>query len=197
MHNAEFKPPAAVERAPEPDPVALPAGLWPKAKHLVLHNILHLDDTPHRIAFGVLLGFIVGATPTIGLQMLIYVAFATLLGANKVSGILPVWLSNPLTALPLYYTNWRIGRFFLGGGEADAAATQKILEAVVGVPGQNLPLWERLWSAHFWTAAFDAFVAMGAELWLGSLLVGIAFGVPAYWITRRAVIVFRERRPHH
>ncbi len=187
-------PPAAPTPAGGPDLQALPPGLWPKVKHLVVHNILHLDDTPHRIAFGVLLGFIVGATPTIGLQMLIYVAIATLLGANKISGILPVWLSNPVTAVPLYYTNWRIGRFMMGGGTVDKAATEKILEAVVGVPGQDQPLWERIFSPTFWSAALDAFMAMGAELWLGSLLVGVVLGVPAYWLTHRGVIAFRKRR---
>jgi len=161
----------------------------------VVHNILHLDDTPHRIAFGVFLGFVVGATPTIGLQMVIYVTLAALLGANKISGILPVWLSNPLTAVPLYYSNWRIGRFFLGG-DGDSELSQRMLEQVVGIPGQDLPLWERLFSGTFWKAAFDAFVAMGAELWLGSVLVGVVCGALGYWASYRGVLAFRERRKH-
>ncbi len=189
-------PPSDGSEAPKssggPELANLPPGLWPKIKHLVVHNVLHLDDTPHRIAFGVFLGFIVGATPTIGLQMLIYVAIATVLGANKVSGILPVWLSNPVTAVPLYYSNWRIGQFLLGG-EADDAASQKMLEAVVGLPGQDQPLWQRIVSPEFWTAAIDAFVALGGELWLGSLVVGVVLGMPAYWATRRGVIAFRNR----
>lgn len=171
----------------------LPPGLWPKVKHLVTHNVLHLDDTPHRIAFGVFLGFVVGATPTIGLQMLIYVAIAAVLGANKVSGILPVWLSNPITAVPLYYTNWRIGQF-LTGGSADDAASQKMLEALAGLSGQDQPLWQRVVSPDFWKAAIDAFVALGVELWLGSLVVGVVLGIPAYWVTYRGVIAFRKRR---
>lgn len=173
----------------------MPSGLWAKTKHLVVHNILHLDDTPHRIAFGVFLGFLVGATPTIGVQMLIYVALAALLGANKISGILPVWLSNPLTAVPLYYSNWRIGRFLLGG-ESDDAASRRVIEQVVGMPGQDMPLWERVFSASFWDAALHAFMAMGAELWLGSVLVGLVLGAIGYWATYRGVIVFRARRPH-
>lgn len=188
----DVAPAAATAAAPAEAP-ELPPGLWAKTKHLVVHNILHLDDTPHRIAFGVFLGFVVGATPTIGLQMIIYVTLAAIVGANKVSGILPVWLSNPVTAVPLYYSNWRIGRFLLGG-EADSEASQRMLEQVIGVPGQDLPLWERLFSLSFWEAAFEAFMAMGAELWVGSLLVGVVAGAAGYWATYRGVIGFRARR---
>ena len=175
------------DRAPPP-----PKGLWARTKHLVVHNILHLDDTPHRIALGVFLGFVVGATPTIGLQMIIYVAIAAIVGANKVSGILPVWLSNPLTAVPLYYSNWRIGRFLLSGS-ADEDGGRALIESVVNLPGAELPLWERVTSSEFWSAAMDAFVAMGAELWLGSLVVGLLFGIFGYWAAYRGVIAFRGR----
>ena len=172
----------------------VPRGPWEKAKHLVIHNILHLDDTPHRIAFGVFLGFLVGATPTIGIQMILYVAIAAVLRANKVSGILPVWLSNPLTAVPLYYSNWRIGRFVLSGDASDAANGRANIEALIDLPGKDLPLWDRLVSPDFWSAAMEAFVAMGAELWLGSVLVGLALGIPAYWLTYRGVIAYRRRQ---
>lgn len=184
-------PPEEVERTEAPSPP--PKGLWARTKHLVVHNILHLDDTPHRIALGVFLGFVVGATPTIGLQMVIYVAIAAIVGANKVSGILPVWLSNPLTAVPLYYSNWRIGRFLLAG-DGDEAGGRALIESVVNLPGADLPLFERLTSSAFWSAAMDAFVAMGAELWLGSLVVGLVFGAVGYWASYRGVIAFRRKR---
>ena len=43
--------------------------LW----HVLEHHILGLNDEPHRIARGVFLGTVVAFTPTLGLQMMIYV----------------------------------------------------------------------------------------------------------------------------
>lgn len=176
---------------PEDD---LPPGLWAKARHLVVHRILRLDDTPHRIAFGVFLGFVVGATPTIGFQMIIYVAFATLLRANKVSGILPVWMSNPITAVPLYYTNWRIGQFLLTGELSNSDATKEAISRMMGGVSSELGFVDRMMSAAFWSDVFDLFVSMGAELWVGSFFVGFVLGVPAYWAAYRGVIAYRARR---
>jgi uncharacterized protein (DUF2062 family) len=200
MAPAEPTPPAPTgDLAPAAgttSPATSPRGLWAKVRHLVVHNILHLDDTPHRIAFGVFLGFLVGATPTIGIQMVVYVALAALLGANKVSGILPVWLSNPITAVPLFYGNWRIGRFLMRG-EADVdGAGRALIEQVINLPGAELPLHERLFDAAFWSAAMDAFVSMGAELWVGSVFVGVVSGALAYWATYKAVQGYRRRHPH-
>lgn len=176
---------------PEDD---LPPGLWPKVKHLVVHRILQLDDTPHRIALGVFLGFLVGATPTIGFQMIIYVAIAAMVGANKISGILPVWLSNPLTAVPLYYSNWKIGQFLMTGSLSGSPETKAAIERMMNGATSDASLWERLTSPELWGAAFDTFVAMGAELWVGSLLVGVVLGAPAYWAAYRGVVVYRKRR---
>ena len=44
---------------------------WRRLKQIVLHNILHLDDTPHRIAWGVFIGAMIAFTPTLGLQIVL------------------------------------------------------------------------------------------------------------------------------
>lgn len=182
-------PEAAVE--PEDD---LPVGLWAKVKHLVVHRILRVDDTPHRIALGVFLGFLVGATPTIGFQMIIYVAVAAVVGANKISGILPVWLSNPITAVPLYYSNWKIGQFLMTGSLAQSPQTKAALERMTNGFAAKASFFERLTNPEIWGAALDTFVAMGLELWVGSIAVGLVFGAPAYWLVYRGVIAYRQRR---
>src|SRR6056297_631558 len=70
-------PPEAPSNDASTEPVRAAAGPEPQSwkarlKHLLVHNILHLDDTPHRIAWGVFWGFFIGATPTIGIQVLLY-----------------------------------------------------------------------------------------------------------------------------
>ena len=58
-------------------------GLWRRLQQIVIHNILHLDDTPHRIAWGVFIGAMVAFTPTLGFQIVIYLAVAALLRSNQ------------------------------------------------------------------------------------------------------------------
>lgn len=164
-----------------------------KIRHVVADRILHLDDTPHRIAFGVFLGFVVAWTPTIGLQMLIYLAVASLLRANLVSGIPPIWLTNPITAVPIYYINWRIGQLLLGEDVAPSeAAEAEIARRVAPAAGDGTT--EGLLSAEFWANAWDSLLHTGTELWVGSLVVGVILGAAGYWVTYRGVIAFRKAR---
>ena len=88
---------------------------WEKLKDVVVHKILGLDDAPSRIAWGVFLGCVVAMTPTLGLQILLYVSLATLLRVNKLSGIPILFISNPFTAVPLYGFCWWVGNLLLHG----------------------------------------------------------------------------------
>ena len=44
--------------------------LW-QTERFIKYRVLHVDDTPHRIALGVALGFFVTWTPTIGVQIVL------------------------------------------------------------------------------------------------------------------------------
>lgn len=154
---------------------------WHRIKGWVAHNILGVNDTPHRLAFGVFLGFVVAWTPTLGLQMLLYVAAATLLRANKVVGVGIVWLTNPVTAVPVYYTNWQVGHLFLNGAGGAEGGREQIALLV----SQNQGLSSML-TAGFWSDVGATLAAVGAELWLGSLLVGVCLGAVGYALVYRA-----------
>lgn len=166
---------------------------WRGLKDLLVHSILQLDDTPHRIAFGVFWGFFIGATPTIGLQVMLYWLIASILGANRLSGIPPIWLSNPLTAVPLYYGEWQIGRWLMTGsfGSAD---TVWLPMADRMAPHEGQSWLSRMFDAELWIALFEGMVELGGELWVGSLVCGILAGTLGYWVTYRAVVAFRARR---
>ena len=170
-------------------------GLWEKFKRLIVSYVLQLDGSPHSIALGVFIGFVIGMTPTIGIQMVSYFAIAALTGANRVSGLLPVWLSNPVTAVPLYYFNWRVGVFVMTGQLGGSGASQdELAELLKNAPGQDLPLWERLMSADFWQMLVDLFVALGVELWVGCIVVGLVCGVFGYWATLEGVKAYRRQQ---
>ncbi|UCH29292.1 MAG: DUF2062 domain-containing protein [Myxococcales bacterium] len=167
--------------------------LWRRLQQIVIHNVLHLDDTPHRIAWGVFIGAIIAFTPTLGLQILIYIAVATLLGANKLSGIPILFVSNPFTAVPLYYMTWKIGAAVM---QPDKEITRATIKEWLGNTGRALKDdgIGRLLEAEFWKEAGRLLASTGAELWVGGLLCGIVVALPVYFLTRWGINAVRHLR---
>lgn len=163
---------------------------WARIKDVVVHRVLGVDDTPHRIAWGVFLGTVIAFTPTIGLQIVIYIAIASLLRANKVSGIPILFVSNPLTAVPLYWFCWKVGAVCLHG--FDGAGDEADVDLSLASQGTGGNLWTDIWTADFWEGALELMLSMGGELWLGSIILGLAFGVPLYGLTRMGIRAFRR-----
>ena len=155
--------------------------VWKRVKDVVVHRILHVDDTPHRIAMGVAIGMFIAWTPTIGFQTLLVIAVATLLRANKLVGIPCVWLSNPFTLGPIYYPNYLVGKFLLG------SSTPAPDFSHINMTGG---WWQRV------TAFWHGIMAVMPPLALGSVVVGLVLGVMFYFLTHWAVVTYRAKRHH-
>ncbi len=61
------------------------------------------------VAGGLALGLFIAFTPTIPFQMLLAASGAILLGVNLPAAVAAVWVTNPLTALPIYLGANRLG----------------------------------------------------------------------------------------
>jgi uncharacterized protein (DUF2062 family) len=156
----------------------------------VFHRILHADDTPHRIALGLAIGMFVALTPTIGLQMVIALAVAAALRANKAACIPVVWITNPFTAVPIYSFCWLLGAKALStNGEANL---QAVIERIGTVAA--LPTWSRLLDWGFWSGVITLLVDLGTELWLGCCLAGVVSGGLVYGLSRWGIATYRRRR---
>lgn len=172
---------------------------WHRLRRPFVERILHLNDTPHRIAFGVFLGFVIGWTPTMGAQIILYLLAATLLRANRVSGILPVMLTNPITALPIYVFNWKVGRWFLNSAAGvDGAILEEAQRARINQLMEEFSL-SNLFSAEFWQHIGPSLKSLGTELIFGCFIVGLACGIVGYAVTYFGVVAYRRRRGlvHH
>ncbi|MFW6066691.1 MAG: DUF2062 domain-containing protein [Myxococcota bacterium] len=167
-------------------------GVWEWLKDLIVHRILGLDDTPHRIAWGVLLGTMVTFTPTLGFQIAVYVAIATLVRANKVSGIPILFISNPFTAVPLYYFVWRVGAVVVPG---DSGSGRVVRERLRSLAGSEMS-WSDVVTLDFWLEVGGTIVDMGVELWVGSFVLGVLAGIPVYFISYWGVMEYRRRTWH-
>lgn len=144
---------------------------------VLLRSILMLDDTPHAIALGTAIGMFVGLTPTVGVQMLIVLAVAFLarhlFRFNTMAAVLTVYVTNPLTLVPIYWFNYQVGTFFIPS-DVTYAGFVAITEDT---------------RTHWFDRALSLITNLGAPLLAGCLVVGIVVSLLTYptmrWVLRR------------
>ncbi|MBN2524965.1 MAG: DUF2062 domain-containing protein [Deltaproteobacteria bacterium] len=154
-------------------------------------EIFKEQDPPHKIALGLALGIFVGLLPIMGIQMAVVSMFALPLRGNLKAALAGVWISNPVTFIPLYWANYLFGTLFFPDRKVGwhefvgemAAASQ----------------WD-------WTAVKSSLLSLvniGADvlipLWAGSAILAVVFGILTYFLTFRWVVFYRKKRslPHH
>lgn len=157
---------------------------WHRFKHYLAHKVLHTDDTPHAIALGAAIGMFVALLPLLGIQMIVAIGLAALFRANKVVCIPMVWLTNPFTALPIYWACFAFGRYVMGSTPDEAT----VLSIIGEVHRSSLLEWS------FWMQFFRQLAGLGLELWVGCVIVGGVSGVATYFVVRSALTSYRERR---
>ncbi len=161
-----------------------------KAMKFLYGRVLHADDTPHRIALGAAVGTFVGFSPTMGFQTVIALAVSAILRANKAICVPLVWITNPLTFVPIYWFCWRVGASVLPTGEgADGSAVLARMTSAA-----NSVTLTRMLEWSFWAKAAEFVVGLGAELWVGCAIVGVLGAAVAYGLTLWGVVAYRRRR---
>ncbi len=135
-------------------------------------RFLRLKGSPSAIARGLAAGAFAGMFPFFGFQMLLGVVLAMLLKGNKFAAAAATWLSNPLTYVPIYTTNYHIGRVLLR------------MEAV-DVARQSF-------------SDLNQMVAFGSDvlisLLLGSFVVGLVVSLITYCVGYKLSSQFRKRQ---
>ncbi len=152
-------------------------------------RVLHIKDTPESIALGVTLGTLIAITPTVGIQMLLVILFGTLIGANRLAGIVMVYISNPFTLIPIYWLDYAVGTRLLG---MQPIAREAFETAVLGSV-------DRLMKLEVWAAVQMLWTGNTQILWptlVGGTLLGFLVAIPVYPITLRAVRAAQRLRAH-
>lgn len=153
-----------------------------RVRRFVLYRLLHTDDPPYKLAMGVAIGVFITFTPTIGLQMALCVALAWALRANALVGIPIVWISNPLTFVPIYYPLYLLGASIVG---VDPLGQQWFIDLVDHKPDG-------------WWASVEHFASellgVAGPLWTGCLVFATLLAVPSYYVTYYAIWGYRMRK---
>lgn len=119
-----------------------------------LRLLWELEGTPAKRARGIAVGVFSGCFPFFGLQSLMGACLASLLKGNHLLAVIGTWISNPLTYIPLYLFNYKIGSFFLG--------SERELNNLSGLTQRQM--WNQGW-------------IISSRIFFGSILVGLFFGL--------------------
>lgn len=155
----------------------------------MLRWLLSLKGSPQQISLGLAVGVLVGFSPLWGLHMVIAAALATLVGGSRPAAVAAVWLSNPLTVIPLYTLTYRVGHAFVPG--ASSASIADLLRRVIFAPG--VAWWDVMQRSKI---IFRVGEEILIPLTIGGLLIGTFAAVSSYVICRVTLTRLRQRKRH-
>jgi uncharacterized protein (DUF2062 family) len=98
-------------RMPDRNRVRRSLLFWLFGKNILARDLWHFDA--RSVAGGASLGLFIAFTPTIPLQMTVACLGALSFRVNLPVALLGCWVTNPLTAVPIYMAAWRLGRWVL------------------------------------------------------------------------------------
>jgi len=168
--------------------------LFKPAVEFIKFRILHVDDSPHRIALGVGLGFFVGFLPVIGFHMILALLMSFIVKANKAISVLATFICNPFSIVPMFVASYFLGRKLLFFYDQNQTATTEEIYAVLSSLSFGNVI-THFGTSQFWTQIGPLFGRMGIELCIGCVVLGAVSGMSGYLVTYRFIVWYRKRHP--
>ncbi len=81
---------------------------------LIYLRLIRLRGNPKAIATGLASGVFAGFFPFLGMQTVIGIVLAAIFRGSKVAAMIATWVSNPLTYVPIFIFNYKVGQLLLG-----------------------------------------------------------------------------------
>ncbi len=138
-------------------------------------RFLRLRGTPHYISRGLAFGVFAGCFPLFGLQTIIGVLLAIIFRGHKLAAAAGTWLSNPLTYVPIFAFNYKVGEFLLGFG---------VEQTQVSFPDH----WQS------WTDLKPLGLVFLVTLFSGCLVVASIASILTYMVSLRFLSRWRRKR---
>lgn len=167
---------------------------WARSLHLqLIVPVLRNRNAPTLTARSVMVGVVVGMTPTQGFQTPLLVAMwwvARLVGWRFSFIIAYPWniITNPFTMGPLYYVWYLVGMAMLGD-----LGTRLDLESFVAIVERSMAMADQGFLENAGEALRLLWNAVGLPVCLGSVPFAVGFGWFSYVLTRR-LLTNRLRR---
>ncbi len=151
-------------------------------------TVLHLDESPSRLAASIAVGVFIGTTPLFFLHTLLAVLIALLFRLNMAATITGAWINLPWFAPFVYAFCLKLGEAVLSGDVRLAWRFGELAEAA----GAFLQTSAREHAGNFVQMFWDALFVASKPLFVGTTIVGAVAGVATYFIALGAI-----REIHH
>jgi uncharacterized protein (DUF2062 family) len=136
--------------------------------------LLHVEDSPERVARAFGLGVFIAFSPLLGVHTGLALAVAFAFRLNRVAILAGAWLNNPWTIAPLFTAGTLLGCVMLG------------------VPTEGFAIDWGLEGQAFWDALFQTLRPYVMPYILGNTVLGVVGGVAGYYGVRAVLL---RRRP--
>ncbi len=171
-----------------------------KRKNAILrfleYKILHIDDSPHKIALGLAIGLFIAWTPLLGIHIFLIIALSIFLRANKFAAFVSVWVSNIFTIPFVYYPSYLVGKiatdFFSPHEEMSKEQVSAMFKRLFA-PGN---MFNDFYTKDYWHQFWHLIKTIGPELWLGGFILGGLVAVGSYIICYNLIKSHRTKNPH-
>ncbi|MBI3263959.1 MAG: DUF2062 domain-containing protein [Acidobacteria bacterium] len=135
-----------------------------------LDALLHIHDTPRRIAAAYALGVFFGFSPLLGLHTILGLVFGFVLGLNRVAVLLGVYSNLP----------WIIAAYYTLATIVGAAILRVPIPAGLGRDLERL-FGLSIFSRGFWDGLFGLLRPLLWPFVVGSTLGALVLAVVMYW----------------
>lgn len=146
---------------------------WLRNLRLYYYRLLRLQGSSGAIARGIAAGVFAGCFPLLGLQILAGVLLATAIRGNRIAAAAGTWISNPITYVPIFVFNFKIG------------------ERLLGLHDASLSIDEINWQS---VEILDLGFAFLIPLLLGCLVTGSIAAICSYFLSFRLFTRWQESR---
>ena len=149
--------------------------------HFITHKILHVDDSPNRIALGAAIGLFIAWTPAVGLHTLIVLAITSMTKANKFVAVTFSLTFNILTAPLILYPNYLLGKIILNRFRNGQSLTQEQVFALFKDLFTSGSVITNFYRIEFWQKLVTLLMSIGPELWIGGFIIGGPIAIAGYF----------------
>lgn len=147
---------------------------WMRSGKYFVKRILRLSGSPYMIAAGVAAGVFTSFTPFLGFHFIISWAIAFAIGGNLLAAAIGTGVGNPITFPFIWGATYSTGCFLLGK-EAAHGDLHNLKQGLL-------------------TESFSSVWPTIKVMTVGALPVGIVFALLFYYMTRKAALVYQNRR---
>ena len=156
--------------------VLWPRRSWARSLSYLKKRVLRLQATPHAIAAGFAAGVFASFTPFIGFHFLLSFAIAYCIAGHIAAAALGCAVGNPLTFPAIWAGTYEAGRYLLHSEAVDGNAPSGLGHALTQMDLQSI--WDPILK----------------PMLVGSLPIGLGFGLGGYAIVYVAAKSFQARR---